>query len=103
MIDRDALLRRPVMAVLGRPAVYTPPDGGTPVPCTVRLRSGDRDVRFREVGLGVTAAACVATVRAAEVPLMEEEGMLAIGEKTYRIIHAVQPPEDRSLWRLDLE
>ncbi|TWA76444.1 hypothetical protein FBZ83_11995 [Azospirillum brasilense] len=85
----------------GIDAVYTPPRGGSPVPCRASFTHGDRNWRYQDAG--VSTPARIAEVRASEVPLMEEEGTLAIGGRTYVIANATQPDADRLLWRLELQ
>ncbi|MCW2242802.1 head-tail joining protein [Azospirillum canadense] len=86
---------------LGTEAVYTPPDGGAPVPCWVTFRQPDAE--FSAFGGGVTLPARIAEVRAAEVAAPEESGTLAVAGQTYRITRATQPDADRRLWRLELQ
>ncbi|GAA4247519.1 hypothetical protein GBZ26_11320 [Azospirillum formosense] len=85
----------------GVDAVYTPPRGGAPVPCRLTFARGDKEWRFREAGASTPAR--IAEARVSEVPLMEEEGVLAIGGQTYVIGNATQPDADRLLWRLELQ
>ncbi|QCO05450.1 head-tail joining protein [Azospirillum argentinense] len=94
----DVLFADPNMA---SDAVYTPPRGGATVPCRASFEHGDKEWRFREAGASTPAR--IAEVRASEVPLMEEEGTLAIGGRTYVIANATQPDDDRLLWRLELQ
>lgn len=82
-------------------AVYTPPRGGAPVPCRASFECGDKEWRYQEAGASTPVR--IAEVRASEVPLMEEEGTLTIGGRTYVIGTATQPDADRLLWRLGLQ
>lgn len=87
----DSVFRR-----FGVDAVYTPPRGGSPVPCRASFTQGD------VLADGFNSAARIAEVRAAEAPIMKEEGTLAIAGRTYTIQSARQPDPDRLLWRLEL-
>ncbi|OYD82506.1 head-tail joining protein [Azospirillum brasilense] len=81
-------------------ALYTPPNGGAPVPCRATLSHGDHNWRYQDVGTSTPAR--IAEIRASEVGSMKEEGTLAIGGQTYAIQSARRPDPDRLLWRLEL-
>jgi hypothetical protein len=99
MMDPFQRMHDSVSRRLGTDAVYTPPSGA-PVPCRITPRQPDAD--WRTGDSGVTSTARVAEVRVSEVPVMEEEGVLAIGGESFVIQKASRPDADRLLWRLEL-
>ncbi|MGF7176991.1 head-tail joining protein [Azospirillum doebereinerae] len=93
----DSLFADSNMAV---DALYTPPDGGPPVPCRAMIRQPDVDWRSGGSAIGTTAR--IAEIRVSEVAAMEEEGLLAFGGRTASVQKASRPDADRLVWRLEL-
>ena len=103
-------MKRPVDAAFrhfGKSAAYTPPDNGTPIPCTIIPKVPDvEDRSFTTPGFQLAPdkqkLALLADVRESEVATPVAGGFISYNGHTYPIRNPVLLDTERNVWRLAL-